>query len=190
MTRRGLAAMVASACLPACAHAGQIEAGAAVVDESWHVGASAGQYATTRYDDPASNADIDQEIDPFAHQVKYKPSYGVQSRMTARAIVVRNGSDKFALCKIDLYIPQDLLWRRAAAILAAKHIGIDQHNLVMAVSHDHSSPFYTSTSWGAWTFQDVFDIRAYEYFAQRIADAVVQANRRFGPWARRPAPHP
>jgi hypothetical protein len=181
MRRAGsLGVLAVLACVPA-AHAGQIEAGAAVVDETWHVGASAGQYATTRYDDPAGNADIDQEIDPFAHQVKNKPSYGVQSRMTARAIVVRNGSDKFALCKIDLYIPQDLLWRRAAAILAAKHIGIDQHNLVMAVSHDHSSPYYTSTAWGAWAFQDVFDIRAYEYFAQRIAAAVVSANRRLEP---------
>jgi hypothetical protein len=176
-----LAALAALACAPAAAHAGQIEAGAAAVDESWHVGASAGQYATTRYDDPASNADIDQEIDPFAHQTKNRPSYGVQSRMTARAIVVRNGAQKFALCKIDLYIPQDLLWRRAAAIIASKHIGIDQHNLVMNVTHDHSSPYYTSTAWGAWTFQDVFDIRAYEYYAQRIADAVVAANKRLEP---------
>jgi hypothetical protein len=181
MRRWGLAALAALMCAPAAAHAGQIEAGAAVVDETWHVGASAGQYATTRYDDPASDADINQEIDPFAQQVKNKPSYGVQARMTARAIVVRSGAQKFALCKIDLYIPQDLLWRRAAAIIASKHIGIDQHNLVMNVTHDHSSPYYTSTAWGAWTFQDVFDIRAYEYYAQRIADAVVAANRRLEP---------
>jgi hypothetical protein len=180
--RRGAFAVVALLmCLPAAAHAGQIEAGAAVVDETWHVGASAGQYATTRYDDPASNADIGQEIDPFAQQVKNKPSYGVQSRMTARAIVVRNGAQKLALCKIDLYIPQDLLWRRAAEILKSKGIGIDQHNLVMSVSHDHSSPYYTSTAWGAWTFQDVFDIRAYEYYAQRIAAAVVEADRHLEP---------
>jgi hypothetical protein len=92
MRRWGLAALAALMCAPAAAHAGQIEAGAATVDETWHVGASAGQYATTRYDDPASNADIDQEIDPFAQQVKNKPSYGVQARMTARAIVVRNGA--------------------------------------------------------------------------------------------------
>ena len=162
MGRVGILAALVALALPAAAHGGQIEAGAALVDETWHVGASAGQYATTRYDDPASAADIDQEIDPFAHQTKNKPSYGVQSRMTARAIVVRNGAQKFALCKIDLYIPQDLLWRRAAAILAAKGIGIDQHNLVMSVTHDHSSPYYTSTAWGAWSFQDVFDIRAYE----------------------------
>ncbi len=181
MGRVGILAALVALALPAAAHGGQIEAGAALVDETWHVGASAGQYATTRYDDPASAADIDQEIDPFAHQTKNKPSYGVQSRMTARAIVVRNGAQKFALCKIDLYIPQDLLWRRAAAILAAKGIGIDQHNLVMSVTHDHSSPYYTSTAWGAWSFQDVFDIRAYEYYAQRIAAAVVAANRRLEP---------
>src|SRR3954469_3337759 len=78
-----LVALAALGCAPAAARAGQIEAGAAVVDETWHVGASAGQYATTRYDDPASVTDIDQEIDPFAQQTKNKPSYGVQSRMTA-----------------------------------------------------------------------------------------------------------
>ena len=48
-------------------------------------------------------------------------------------------------------------------------------NLTMAVTHDHSSPYYSSTAWGAWTFQDVFDVRFYEYYAQQIADAVEQA---------------
>ena len=51
----------------------------------------------------------------------------------------------------------------------------------MAVTHDHSSPFYTSTAWGAWAFQDVFDIRAYEYWATKIADAVEKANRQLVP---------
>ena len=40
----------------------------------------------------------------------------------------------------------------------------------MAVTHDHSSPYYSSPSWGVWAFQDVFDIRFYDYYAQRIAD--------------------
>ena len=40
----------------------------------------------------------------------------------------------------------------------------------MAVSHNHSSPFYSSTAWGVWTFQDVFDIRFYSYYAERMAE--------------------
>ena len=41
-----LAAAAALLALPAAAHAGQVKAGGGVVDASWHVGASAGQYAS------------------------------------------------------------------------------------------------------------------------------------------------
>ena len=51
----------------------------------------------------------------------------------------------------------------------------------MAVSHNHSSPYYSSTAWGAWAFQDVFDIRFYETMAQRFADAVEQADEKTVP---------
>ena len=162
--------VLAAAAAPARA---EIRAGAGTADATWHVGASAGQYASGRQDDA--------EFDPFVQQVKNAPSYGVQSRLQARALVVQNGSAKFAVVKIDLYIPQDLLWRRAAQILASENIGIDESNLVMSVTHDHSSPYYTSTAWGAWTFQDVFDIRAYDYYAKQLALAVTRANSALTP---------
>src|SRR3712207_2009875 len=54
--------------------------------------------------------------------------------------------------------------------------GIGRRNLTMAVTHSHSSPYYTSTAWGAWAFQDVFDIRAYDYYARAMADAVRTAS--------------
>ncbi|HEX8086273.1 MAG TPA: neutral/alkaline non-lysosomal ceramidase N-terminal domain-containing protein [Solirubrobacteraceae bacterium] len=150
----------------ATAHAGQLRAGVGVVDASWHVGASAGQYASGRQDT--------FHIDPHVHQIKNAPSYGVQSRLSMRAVVVEEaGGERFALVKTDAYIPQDLLFRRAAQLLAGT--GIDRTNLVMAVTHDHSSPYYTSTAWGAWAFQDVLDIRAYDYYAKAIAAAVKKA---------------
>ena len=34
---------------------------------------------------------------------------------------------------------------------------------------------YSSTSWGVWAFQDVFDIRFFEYLAHRMATAVEEA---------------
>ena len=63
-----------------------------------------------------------------------------------------------------------------AAARGARASGIGRQNLTMAVSHNHSSPYYSSTAWGAWAFQDVFDIRFYETMARRFADAVEQAD--------------
>jgi hypothetical protein len=169
-----LGALAALALLPAAAAADDgLRAGAAKVDATWHVGASAGQYS------PINNPS--GEIDPHVHSVKNAPTYGVQARLTARALVVEKGGTKFAVVKNDLYIPQDLLWRRTAQLLAAKGIGIDHTNLVIGVTHAHSSPYYTSTAWGAWAFQDVFDLRAYDFYAKRMAEAVVEADERLVP---------
>ena len=152
------------------AQAGQLRAGAAAVDATWHVGASAGQYASTRADSPEEEA----EFDPSVQSFKNKPSYGVQSRLQVRAFAVQEqGGKTFAVAKTDLYIPQDLLWRRAAQLLEAETGGvIGLRNLTMAITHDHSAPYYASTAAGAWAFQDVFDVRFYDYYARKIADAV------------------
>jgi neutral/alkaline ceramidase-like enzyme len=148
---------------------GQVKAGVGVVDASWHVGASAGQYAHER--DPTKPFE-----DPSQHATIKKASYGVQARLQARAIVVEGGDGKrIALVKNDLYIPQDLLYRRTAQILEQGDSGITRANLTMAVTHDHSSPYYSSTAPGAWTFQDVFDVRFYDYYAKQMAHAVEEA---------------
>jgi hypothetical protein len=164
--------------VPATASAGQLKAGAAVLDASWHVGASAGQYASDgSFVDPAND-----NYDPTAHSTRRASSYGRQSDLQVRALVVEGPDGKrTALVKNDFYIPQDLIWRRTAQILAAKNIGIDQSNLTMAVSHNHSSPFYSSTAWGVWTFQDVFDIRFYAYYAERMASVVEKAAQAMKP---------
>jgi hypothetical protein len=158
------------------AHADGVRAGAASVDASWHVGASAGQYA----DDGAPVGE--HGVDPGTHSTRRAPSYGMQSRLSARAIVVE-GPDghRVAIVKQDNYIAQDLLWRRAAQILEQGDSGIGKSNLTMAVTHNHSSPYYASPSWGVWAFQDVFDLRYYEYYAQRIALAVERAADRLEP---------
>jgi hypothetical protein len=174
-----LAALVALLAMPAAAGADQVLAGAAIEDATWHVGASAGQYASGDELDTndAGGAGVSlHSQDPHSHSIRRNPSYGVQSRLSARAIVVQGPGGKFALVKNDLYIPQDLLWRRTAQILQSKGIGIDRHNLTMTSTHDHSSPMYSSTGWGVWVFQDVFDFRFFEYQAQAQARAVERAN--------------
>src|SRR3954452_17686225 len=164
-----LAAMLAPA---AQADAAQVKAGVAVVDTSWHVGASAGQYASD-----GSFVDADQGVDPTMHSTKRKSSYGIQSRLSARALVTQGSNGKrVALVKYDLYIPEDLLHRRVAQILEADGTsGITRENLTLAVTHDHSSPLYSSASWGVWAFQDVIDVRFFNYYAKRIAIAVERA---------------
>ena len=149
---------------------GAVRAGVAAVDASWHVGASAGQYATT-----GSFVGV-HGVDPTTHSYRKNASYGIQSRLSARAIVVEgtNGT-RIALVKNDLYIPQDLLYRRTAQLLEQGDSGITRANLTMAVTHDHSSPYYSSTSWGAWAFQDVYDVRFFDYYAKRMAQAVERA---------------
>src|SRR4051794_9141521 len=176
-----VAGVVALACASLAAaaggaHAEGVRAGAASVDASWHVGASAGQYA-------GDGTPVGEHgVDPGAHSTRRTPSYGMQSRLSARAIVVE-GPDghRVAIVKQDNYIAQDLLWRRAAQILEQGDSGIGKSNLTMAVTHNHSSPYYSSPSWGVWAFQDVFDLRFYEYYAQRIAQAVEQAADRLEP---------
>src|SRR3954469_14642411 len=161
-----------SLALPAFAHAadGQVKAGAAVLDGTYHVGNSAGQYASTRdggYGDP----------DPHLQQVKNQASYGVQSRTMVRALVVKGSDGKYiALVSDNHYIPQDALWRRTAQLLDADTKGkINLKNLTMSVTHNHSSPSYSSLDWGVWSFQDVFDFRFFDYYAHQNAKAVENA---------------
>ena len=156
-----------------CAHGATLRAGVGEADATWHVGASAGQYA--------SGPSVAEEFDPNVQAFTKRSSYGVQSRLKARALVVSDGEHMLAIVKNDLYIPQDTLWRRTAQLLEAAGSDIGHRNLVIAVTHDHSSPYYTSTAWGAWTFQDIFDIRAFDYYARALARAVRQAEQKLVP---------
>src|SRR3954467_3873829 len=101
-----LVAAVAALVIPAAADAaGQVRAGAAVLDGTYHVGNSAGQYSSTR-DGGYGN------VDPHLQQGKNQASYGVEARESVRALVIEGGGDYVALVSNDHYIPQDALWRR------------------------------------------------------------------------------
>ncbi|MGH2724543.1 MAG: hypothetical protein ACRDI0_09835 [Actinomycetota bacterium] len=179
-------------------------AGAARVDSTWHVGGSAGQYAGQ--DCVLEDIGFPEEAclgtsvhhdhaDPFTHQTRRNPSYGIQGREWVRALVVDGpsatepgGRQRFAIVSNDLYIPQDLVNRRVAHIVADHDrahpeaaTGISPENLAVSVSHSHSSPYYSTPSWGVWLFQDVFDIRYFEHIAQKMAQAVIEASANLRP---------
>src|SRR5437588_12426579 len=164
-----------------------VKAGVAVVAATWHVGAAAGQYATDRMDptDPNANAVVgEHDIDPNILSVHRVPSYGIQSRDDVRALVVEGlDGTRMALVKDDLYIPQDLLNQRVSTILKDRDqqirlglqqgtpTGISDENMMLAVTHSHSSPYYSSPSWGVWGFQDVFALRFLGFLRSPLADA-------------------
>ena len=155
-------------------------AGAATVDATWHVGASAGQYASDPEPDPADP--LRDEWDPNHMATKKAPSYGVASRLTIRALVLRSTYDApVALVKTDNYLTQDVLTRRAAQLLAERGSGVTYDNLLVSSTHSHSSPYYATPAAGVWLFQDVMDLRMLEYQARAIADAVSTAERRMRP---------
>lgn len=190
----GLAPIAPTAAEPGPADplaAGAVRAGAARVDSTWHVGASAGQYAGKG---PGFRDAHGDGVDPSLHSTTQEPSYGIQGREWVRALVVEGaGGTRWALVSNDLYIPQDLVNRRVAGILAdrdrridlglatGRKTGITPENLTVSVSHSHSSPYYSAAAWGLWLFQDVFDIRYFEHIAQRMAEAVVQASNTMVP---------
>lgn len=155
-------------------------AGAAVVDDTWHVGAGAGQYATDG--SPLLNAATGGETDPHLHSTKSVPSYGVQSRLTARAIVVQGtNGERIALVKTDNYLAQDLLVRRVAQLLDAAGSKVTYDHILYGVTHDHSSPYYATPAAGVWVFQDAVDLREFEYQARAMAQAIELAESRMKP---------
>lgn len=161
-----------------------LRAGVAVVDATWHVGAGSGQYSPGRYgvegvidgNAPALEEALTGDADPHLHATKQAPSYGVQSRLTIRALVLEgsNGT-RVALVKSDNYLAQDLLSRRVAQLLAGGASGIDYEHILHSATHNHSSPYYSTPAWGVWQFQDVMDLRMFEWQARRMAEAIERA---------------
>jgi hypothetical protein len=155
-------------------------AGAAVVDDTWHVGAGAGQYGSTG--SPVANAVTGGETDPSLHSTKKVPSYGVQSRLTTRAIVVQGtNGERVALLKTDNYLAQDLLLRRVGQLLSAAGSKVTYDHILYGVTHDHSAPYYATPAAGVWLFQDAVDLREFEYQARAMASAVLTAESRLKP---------
>jgi hypothetical protein len=179
-----LAALLATAtAAPPAAGAERTRAGVASVDATWHVGASAGQFT----DDTGPFGA--EGVDPHGHSVKKRISDGVALRTTTRALVVADTEgDRVAIVAHDLYLPQDLLTRRVASLLAAHDravrlglrrgpvTGITGTNLAVTASHNHNTPYYSTPGWGTAIFQDVMDLRFYDYIAKRMARAVIEAS--------------
>jgi hypothetical protein len=158
--------------------------GMAVNDATWHVGASAGQFT-----DDTGPVTGDDTVDPHMHTTKKRISDGVALRSSTRALVIEDGErDRVAIVSTDLYLPQDFLTRRVATLLQLHDLttsgpktGITYENLAVTASHNHMTPYYSTPGWGTAIFQDVYDLRFYDYMARRMAGAVIKASKRMVP---------
>jgi len=181
-----LACLLAAPALSAAAE--RTRAGVATVDATWHVGASAGQFT----DDTGPTGG--ETIDPHAHSTKKRRSDGVGVTTTTRALVIRDTQgDRVAIVANDLYLSQDFLNRRVAGLLAEHDrkvtlgleegpiTGITADNMAITSSHNHMTPFYSTPGWGTAVFQDVIDLRFYDYMAQQMAKAVIEASSKLVP---------
>jgi hypothetical protein len=152
----------------------KVRVGVGIADMTPDVGYCAGQYCDFATD--TLGGLISGDFDPFlTHKLKHA-SYGVQSRLTARAIVVE-GSDgkRIALLKTDNYLAQDMLQRRVAQLLEDGSSGIGHAQILHHVTHNHSSAYSSTLAAGLFIFQDVFDARFFEHQARQMAVAIEQA---------------
>src|SRR3954465_1352883 len=159
-----------------------LRAGVGVVDATWHVGAGAGQYAHDESTEVSKDDPKRAEWDPNYQHVKQASSYGVASRLSIRAIVLQSpGQAPVALVKDDNYLAQDLLVRRVGQLLTRDGSKVTYDNILLSATHDHNSPYYASPAWGVWVFQDVMDLRMFEYQARQMAKAIEIAERGMRP---------
>ncbi|MEY2472478.1 MAG: hypothetical protein QOK28_1807 [Actinomycetota bacterium] len=195
-----IAALLGAVTNPATAADGKtgLRAGVGVIDATFNVGASSGQYASGR---PGLEGEDwleslqDQEVpeldpallvtapsDPNMHATKRAPSYGVQSRLSVRAIVVQSAAGApVALLKSDNYLAQDMLVRRVGQLLARHGSRVTTDHILYSATHNHNSPYYTTPSVGVWLFQDVMDLRMFEYQARAMAQVIEHAEANLKP---------
>ena len=169
-----------------------LRAGVGVVDASWHLGAGAGQYASDVVPLPDFDPDHPENVvdyltsapdnlayewDPNVEHVKQRSANGMASRLSIRALVLQDGKGDapIALVKVDNYLAQDFLTRRVAQILTADGSKVTYDNILMSATHDHNSPYYSTPAAGVWAFQDVMDLRMFEYQARQMAKAIENA---------------
>lgn len=112
----------------------------------------------------------------------FEPSIGIHTRLLARAIVLREDGQKYALAQADLGgLPYALVQEVASRI---KSTGIDAAHILLSATHSHSSvgDIWPADNNGyAFVGGDAFDPRVFDSTAQGIADAIITANARLQP---------
>ena len=187
-----LALLAGFAVLVPAANAKQIsglEAGAAAADITGRVGTPMFAYTARSYlfsPDPEKLQQhaLQMVADPDTglYAKTFEPSVGIHTRLLARAIVLRQGGQKYALAQADLGgLPYALVQEVASRV---KPTGIDAQHILLSATHSHSSvgAIWPADNNGyAFVGGDAFDPRVFDSTAQGIAEAIIAANSRLKP---------
>src|SRR4051794_123296 len=166
-----------------------LEAGAASADITGRVGTPMFAYTARSYlfsPDPEKlqRHALQMVADPDTglYAKTFEPSVGIHTRLLARAIVLRQGAQKYALAQADLGgLPYALVQEVASRI---KPTGIDAQHILLSATHSHSSvgAIWPADNNGyAFVGGDAFDPRVFDSTAQGIAEAIIAANSRLKP---------
>jgi hypothetical protein len=189
MLRAALPAVLAlAALLPAPAAAAPVLAGAAAADLTPPVGTPQFAYTARSYVfDPGPQAvdravQLVDDFDAAMYAKTFEPTDGIHTRVYARAIVLEQDGQKYALAMADLgglpyALTQAVLERLAGT-------GIDGDHLLLSATHTHSStgPIWPADNSGyGFVGGDAFDPRIFELTAASIAEAIRAADARRQP---------
>jgi hypothetical protein len=110
------------------------------------------------------------------------PAEGIHDYTLAKALVFRQNGKKFALVTVDLVgIVRPL---RDAVLERIEDSGISSDNLMIAASHTHASvemnAMHSGNVFGIPNI-GIFDQKLLDFTADRIAEAVLEANKDFAP---------
>jgi neutral ceramidase len=167
----------------------RLEAGAASADITGRVGTPMFAYTARSYvfsPDPAKlqarAMQLIADPDTGLYAKTFEPSDGIHTRLLARAIVLRQDGQKYALAQADLGgLPYALVQEVASRI---KSTGIDAAHILLSATHSHSSvgAIWPADNNGyAFVGGDAFDPRVFDSTAQGIADAIIAANAHLRP---------
>jgi neutral ceramidase len=192
MLRAALLAVVATTALaPAVAGAATtVRAGAAAADITPPVGTPQFAYTARSYVfDPGPQAadravQLVDDFDAAMYAKTFEPSTGIHTRVYARAIVLEQGGQKYALAMADLGGLPYALTQTVLDKLKAANTGIDADHLLLSATHTHSStgPIWPADNSGyGFVGGDAFDPRIFELTAASIAEAIIGADKRLEP---------
>src|SRR3954453_15808505 len=180
----GLALLLGCLAFAPAANAEQmsgLEAGAGAADITGRVGTPMFAYTARSYifsPDPAKLQQHAMQMvadpDTGLYAKTFEPSVGIHTRLLARAIVLRQGGQKYALAQADLGgLPYAPVQEVAGRI---KSTGIDAQHILLWATHSHSSvgAIWPADNNGyAFVGGDAFDPRVFDSTPAGIAEAHV-----------------
>ncbi|RMG13759.1 MAG: hypothetical protein D6731_11545 [Planctomycetota bacterium] len=122
------------------------------------------------------------DLDPTNYHTFLVPSRGVRDRLEAKALVLANGSEEVCILTLDAIATDAELVAEAHRRARARGFGLPLEKVLACSSHTHSGPgALTRRMFWELLAADLYVPRVADFVAERIADALVAAERNLQP---------